>query len=440
MALRPSFAATAAAGLALAIRSAVDIARPASVLRQKKLRRIAYGAGGLLVVLLITLGLSQLKPAAPEVERSTVWIDAVKRGPMLRQVRGLGTLVPEEIRWIPAATEGRVERIVVQPGSEVAADTVILELSNAELEQQAMEAESQARAAAAQYSELRVRLRSQRLDQQAAAARVQAEYAQAKLRADTDAQLAKQGLIADLTLQLSKVAAEELANRHRIEQERLDIADDAVRAQLAVQAAAVEQARALARLRRSQVSALGVKAGLAGVLQQVPVEVGQRVTPGTNLARVAQPGRLKAVVRIAETQARDVQIGQSASIDTRNGIVEGRVARIDPAVQNGTVTVDVALVSALPRGARPDLTVDGTIELERLADVLFVGRPAQGQPDSTVGLFRLEEDGATASRTKVKLGRASVNTIEVVEGLKVGDQVVLSDTSQWDSFDRIRLN
>jgi HlyD family secretion protein len=417
----------------------MDIARP-SMARQRRLRRIVYGAAGLILVSLITLGLSRLKPAAPSVERATVWIDTVKRGPMLRQVRGLGTLVPEDIRWIPATTEGRVERIVVHPGTNVKPETVLLELSNPEVELQALDAESQLRAAEAQYTELKVRLESQRLDQAAAAARVQAEYHQAKMKADTDEQLATEGLIADLNLKLSKVTAEELANRDRIEQKRLEISGESVEAQLAVQRAQVEQRKALARLRRSQVDALKVRAGMGGVLQLVPVEVGQRVAPGTNLARVAEPSRLKAVIRIAETQAKDIQQGQVASIDTRNGVVPGKVSRIDPAAQNGTVTVDVALEGELPKGARPDLSVEGNVELERLDDVLYVGRPAQGQGDSLIGLFRLNESGSEATRVKVKLGRFSVNTIEVVEGLKVGDQVILSDTSAWDAFDRIRLN
>jgi HlyD family secretion protein len=404
------------------------------------MRRIAMGAGGLLAVLLITLGLSRLKPAAPSVERSTVWIDTVKRGPMLRQVRGLGTLVPEDVRWIPAQTEGRVERHVILPGTPVKPDSVILELSNPELELKALEAESQLRAAEAAYSELAVRLKSQRLDQEAAAARVHADYASARMRAEADEQLAKDGLVADITVKTSRVSADELQNRDRVEQERLAIGGEAVEAQLKVQAAQVEQAKALARLRREQFNALKVRAGMEGVLQLLPVEVGSRVTPGTNLARVAHPGKLKAVIRIAETQARDVQNFQKATVDTRNGVVEGHVARIDPSAQQGTVTVDVALDGALPKGARPELSVDGTIELERLANVLYVGRPAQGQAESLVGLFRLGEDGVEASRVKVQLGRASVNTVEIVSGLKEGDQVVLSDTSAWDAFDRLRLN
>jgi len=417
----------------------MDIARPSRA-REKKMRQLAAGGAVIVAVLLITLGLSRLKPAAPTVERSTVWVDTVKRGEMLRQVRGLGTLVPEEIRWIPALTEGRVERRVLDPGSEVKADSVILELSNPELELTVLEAESRLRAAEAAYTELKVRLESQRLDQQAAAARVQADFHQARLRADADEELAREGLIADITLKVSKVTADELGNRNGIEQKRLEIAREAVDAQLAVQQAAVEQQRALARLRRSQFQALKVRAGIDGVLQVVPVEVGQRVTPGTNLARVAQPGRLKAVVRVAETQAKDVQIGQKATIDTRNGVVAGHVIRVDPSSQNGTVGVDLAFDAALPKGARPDLSVDGTIELERLENVLYVGRPAQGQPESLVGLFRLEAGTSEANRVKVRLGRASVNTVEIVEGLKEGEQVVLSDTSAFDAHDRIRLN
>jgi HlyD family secretion protein len=359
---------------------------------------------------------------------------------MVREVRGLGTLVPEEIRWIPAVTNARVERLVLLPGTKVATDSVILELSNPELEMQALEAESEARAAEARYTELKVRLQSQNLDQRAAAERVEAEARQARLRADADGELAKNGLIAGLTLKLSQSAADELENRQKIERQRLGIADEAIEAQLRAQQAAVDQRRSQARLRRSQVDALHVRAGIDGVLQVVPVEVGQQVAPGTNLARVARPDRLKAVVRVPETQARDVVPGQKAVVDTRNGVVEARVIRVDPAVQNGTVTVDLSLVGELPKGARPDLTVDGTIELERLANVMHVGRPAMGQPQSTVGLFRLVKGTNEAVRVKVRLGQASVSTIEVAEGLDVGDEVILSDTSAWDAADRIRLN
>jgi HlyD family secretion protein len=415
----------------------MDIPRP-DIARKKKQRRIVIGAAAALVVLGATLGVSRLKPAAPSVD-STVWIDEVKRGPMVRQVRGLGTLVPEEIRWIAAATQGRVERLVVLPGTPVKADSVLIELSNPEVELAALEAVSQLRAAEAQLAELKVRLESQRLNQEADLARVESEARQAQMRAETDAVLAKQGLVADLNRKLSEVAAEELGKRETVERKRLSIAGDSIRAQLAVQEAAVEQARALAGLRRGQQEALRVRAGIDGMLQQVPVEVGQQVTPGTNLARISQPERLKAVVRIPETQARDVQIGQEAAVDTRNGVIAGRVSRVDPAVQNGTVTVDVALTGELPRGARPDLTVDGTIQLERLANVLYVGRPAQGQPESTVGLFRVVPGTNEARRVKVELGRASVSTIEVRSGLAEGDKVILSDMSAWDAHDRVRV-
>ena len=416
----------------------MDIPRPDAA-RKRRTRRIVVTAASAVGVLAVSLGLSRLKPAAPAVPRSTVWIDTVKRGPMLRQVRGLGTLVPEEVRWIPAATEGRVERIVIQPGTVVSADTVVLELSNPEVELRALETESQVRAGEAAYNELKVRLQSQQLDQEAAAARLQAEYQQARLRAEADDQLAREGLVADITRQISRSAADELQNRVEIDKKRLAIAGQSIAAQLQVQAADLEQRRALARLRRQQRLALRVSPGVDGVLQQVSVEVGQQVAPGTNLARVVQPERLKAVIRVPETQARDLLIGQAASVDTRNGIVSGRVSRIDPAVQNGTVTVDIALQGTLPKGARPDLTVDGTVELERLADVIQVGRPAQGQPEGRLSLFRLEGDGVHARRVAVHLGRASVSTVEILEGLAPGDQVVLSDTSAWDASDRIRL-
>ena len=417
----------------------MDIARP-DLLEKKKKRQLTWIGVGVAAVVLLTLGVSRLKPAAPTVERATVVIDTVKRGEMVREVHGLGTLVPEDIRWIPALTEARVERRVLLPGTVVKADDVILELSNPELENQAREADSQARASEASLTELKVRLESQLLDQKAAAARVSAECRQARLRADADAELHKNGLIADITLKISQSAADELENREKMEQQRLAIAGEAIEAQLKVQQADLENKRAAARLRRSQVEALHLRAGIDGVLQQVPVEVGQRVSQGTNLARVARPEKLKAEIRIPETQAKDVVQGQKASVDTRNGIVAGRVIRVDPAVQNGTVTVDIALVGELPKGARPDLTVDGTIELERLADAVYVGRPAMGQPQSTIGLFRIVKGTNEAIRVRVALGQGSVSTIVVKEGLEVGDEVILSDTSAWDSADRIRLN
>ncbi|MBZ5536340.1 MAG: efflux RND transporter periplasmic adaptor subunit [Acidobacteriia bacterium] len=417
----------------------MDIPRK-SAARQRLIKRIIYITIAIILISATTVVLSRLKPAAPTVERATVWIDTVKRGPMLRQVRGLGTLVPEEIRWIPATTEGRVERRLIDPGTQVRPNSVLLELSNPTLVQVALDAEMQVKGAEARLADLRVTLQSQQLTQKAGAAQVEAEYKQAQLRADTDAELARQGLTADLNRQLSALAAEQLGNRNRIEKERLAISGDSIKAQLAVQQAEVERLRALADLKRQQVDQLHVRAGLEGVLQQVPVEIGQQVTAGTNLARVAEPRKLKAELKIAETQAKDVQIGQVASIDTRNGIISGHVVRIDPAVVAGTVTVDVKLEGALPDGARPDLSVEGTIELERLTDVVYVGRPVQGQAFSTVGLFKLVEDGKDAIRVPVKLGRSSVNTIEIVEGLQVGDQVILSDMSAQDRSDRIRLN
>lgn len=417
----------------------MDIARP-DLAQKKKRRQIVLGTAAVLGLLLLTLGVSQLEPAAPSVDGASVWIDEVKRGPMLRQVRGLGTLVPEELRWIAATTDGRVERRLILPGREVEPDSVILELSNPELQQLALEAVSNLRAAEAQLAELRVRLQSERLNQEATLAQMESEARQARLQADADATLGEQGLVADLTRQISTVAAEEMEKRVAFERERLAIADQAIQAQLAVQEASVQQVRALARLRQDQVEGLRVKAGIEGVLQQVPVEVGEQVTAGTNLARISQPEKLKAMVRIAETQARDVRIGLEAKVDTRNGIIPGRVSRVDPAVQNGTVTVDIELRGDLPKGARPDLTVDGTIEIERLDDVLFVGRPTQGQPESAVGLFRLVPGTDEAQRVRVELGRASVSTIEVRDGLAEGDRVVLSDTSEWDNHDRIRLN
>jgi HlyD family secretion protein len=416
----------------------MDIQRP-DISRKRRTRRIIYGGSALVAVALLTWGFGKLKPAAPSVDRSTVWVDTVKRGPMLRQVRGLGTLVPEEIRWIPAQTDGRVERIVIRPGAIVKPDSVILELSNDELQQSTMDATWQRKASEAELTNVRARLQSDLLTTRANAATVQSDYNQAKLQVQTNEELFKFGLTSELILKLSQVRAQELGGRNLIEQERVATFKNAAEAQIAVQQARVEQLRALEQLKHTQIEALRVRAGVAGVLQLVPVEVGQRFTPGTNLARVADPSRLKAQVRIAETQAKDIQIGQLASVDTRNGVVEGKVARIDPSVVNGTVTVDVVFEGPLPQGARPDLTVDGTIEIERLAEVIYLGRPAFGQERSTVGLFLLTDGGQGARRVQVKLGRSSVNTIEILEGLQPGDQVILSDMSAQDNYDRIRL-
>ena len=417
----------------------VDIQRPSSVARNKKIRHIAYAGLGLLAIAGITVALSRLRPADPTVDRGSVWFDTVQRGPMVRSVRGLGTLVPVEIRWIPAVTAGRVERIVVYPGTPVDPDTVILELSNPSQTQAALEAESQLKAAQARLTSLRAQLQNDLLAQQSAAASVESEYQQARLQAEADAELARENLISAIQSKVSTMKADALASRNAVEKKRLEQMTDSIKSQLAVQEEEVDRARALAALRRSEVGALKVRPGVKGMLQQVPVEVGAQVATGQNLARVADPLRLKAELKIAETQAKDVEIGQVAQVDTRNGIIPGRVARIDPAAQGGQVTVDVALEGDLPKGARPDLQVDGTIELERLSDVLFVGRPTYGQEQSVVGLFKLLADGQTAERVKVTLGRASVNTIEVKDGLKAGDVVVLSDMSAWDAFDRVRI-
>ena len=417
----------------------MDIARP-DLLRKRKIRRRAYAGVATIIVVLITVGVSRLQPAAPRVDRDTVYLDTVERGPMVRQVRGTGTLVPEAIRWIPATTEGTVERIVIRPGADVRPDTVILELRNPELEQTALEAELQLAAAEARYRSREVELESQMLTQRAALATVESELTQATLQLEADQQLADKGLVSQLVLKQSQARAQELEIRYGLEQERLQIEAASVEAQLAVEQADVDSVRTLWQLRQDQVADLKVRAGIHGVLQQVPLDEGQRVTTGTNLARVGDPSVLKAELRIAETQAKDIQIGQAAAIDTRNGIIPGHVVRIDPAVENGTVTVDVTLDGDLPRGARPDLTVDGTIELERLDDVIFVGRPVFGQEESVISLFRLDADSDEARRVTVGLGRASVNTIEVLEGLQPGDRVVLSDMSAWDAFDRVRLN
>jgi HlyD family secretion protein len=415
----------------------MDIARPSNP-RRKLIRRLTYGGTAVFAVAAAGIGVARLTPAAPGVDRATVWVDTVKRGPMVRDVRGLGTLVPEDIRWIPATTQGRVEAIVLRPGTVVKANSLILELTNPELEQEVVEAKLKVDAAEAGLESLRVQTENDYLQQKSTAASVTAEYNKAKMSAEMNEALAEKQLVSALTLRQSQVDAEQLATRMQIANDQLATYARSIKARLAAQESEVAQARAILALKQQQRDALHVRAGLDGVLQVVPVEVGQQVAPGTNLARVANPGRLKAEVKIAETQAKDLQIGQKARIDTRNGIVDGVVARIDPSVQNGTRTVDVTLIGDLPAGAVPDLSVDGTIELERLGDVLFVGRPASGQEQSAVGLFRVQPDG-TATRVQVRLGRSSVNTVEVVSGLTVGEQVILSDMSAWDNFDRVRL-
>jgi len=416
----------------------MDIQRDPSVKRNKKMRRIALAAAGAVALLAITVAIYSLEPAAYPVDRDALYTDTVKRGDMVRQVRGPGTLVPEEVRWIPARTVGRVERIT-QPGIEVGPETVILELANPELLQEVEDAELALRAAEADYRNLQAQLDSELLEKQAAHEAVKADLAGARLEAEANAELAGSGLIPDIELKRSRLEEGRLESRLSIEERRLEKAADSVAARLAARRAQVEQLAAAARLRHSQAGSLEVRAGISGVLQEVPVEVGQQVQTGEILARVARPDTLKAELQIPETQAKDVTVGQHAQIDTRNGVVPGRVVRIDPAVQNGYVLVDVALEGELPRGARPDLSVDGTIQIEKLEDILYVGRPAYGESGSTIQLFEVVGDGDRAVRVDVVLGRASVNTIEVVSGLEEGDVVILSDPSAWDGHDRLKL-
>ena len=421
----------------------MDLARP-DIARRKKRQRIVWSTVATVALVALTFGFSQLKPAAPSVEKTSVWFDTVKRGQMLRQVRGNGTLVPEQIQFVQSETEGRVERILVQPGAQVSADTVLMELSNAELKQAAFDAEYEVKIGEAQLAKLKVQLQSDKLSQKAQLATLKSEAEQARLVADADESLFKAGLIPALVSRQSRSKADDLVGRVSIEEQRLAIGDESAEAQLAASAAELDKTRALLALKRRQLAALEVRAGIDGVLQQIgdgqPIQVGQRVSPSATLAKIVQPTRLKAEIKVPETQAKDVIIGQLAQIDTRNGVIPGSVIRVDPAVVNGTVTVDVKLDGPLPKGARPDLSIDGTIELERLDDVLYVGRPVQGQSDATIGLFRLIDAGRGAVRVPVKLGRSSVSTIEVLQGLEVGDQVILSDMSAWDAHDRVRLN
>jgi len=417
----------------------MDIARP-DLARTKRKRRLIITFGAVVAVLSISVVVARLKPAAPSVDKNLVWIDTVKRGSMVRQVRGIGTLVPEEIRWIAARTQGRVERIVLRPGAAVTPESVILVLANPTVKQAALDAESELKSAEAELITFKVQLERGVLDAESGLATAKSAYETTRLQAEVNEDLFKDGLVSALELRRSKVAEEDATSRYQIEKKRYAFTQDSIAPQLAVKQASVDRASAQAQLRRDDADALNVRAGMNGVLQELPVEVGAQVQPGANVARVVDPTHLKAEVRIAETQARDIQIEQLASIDTRNGLIEGRVSRIDPSVQNGTVTVDIRLVGQLPRGARPALSVDGTIELERLENINYVGRPATGQERSAIGLFRLADDGVHAERTTVQLGRSSVNTIEILAGLQPGDRVILSDTSQWDSSNRIKLN
>src|SRR5437899_4634369 len=419
----------------------MDIARP-EFKRQNRKRQVVLLSVGSVLLIAATIGVSRLKPAAPEVERSTVWTDTVKRGSMLRQVRGLGSLIPSQefTRQIPAETEATVVRIRMLPGSQVKADNILLEMSNPQAEQAALDAKLQLKAAEAEYQSLRVRLQSDLMNQKAGAATVTSDYTQAQRQADTDKALYDLGVISGLAYKNSKSKADELTTRNNLEGERLNINQKAIETQMAEQQAKVDQIRALAELKQKQLDALKVRAGIEGVLVDLPLQVGQHVTPGTMLAKVVQADHLIAELKVAETQARDVQIGQPAVVDTHNGTVSGEVTRVDPAVQNGTVTVDVKLTGELPRGARPDLSVDGTIDLEKHDNVLYVGRPAFGQESSTISLFKLDPDAKGGVRVPVKVGRASVSSIQVLEGLHEGDTVILSDMSRYDNTDRIRLD
>jgi len=423
----------------------MDVPRGKEVARRKLIRRIVMIVVVLAAIPLITWGLSRLKPAAPSVDGATVWRDTVKRGPMVRDVRGLGTLVVEQYRWIPAAFDSRVEKINFLPGVTVHANDVVMVTSNPDMELAAADLEWQIKAAQANLENLRVTLETQQLAQKATTEQVKSDMEQAELQADRDSQLTKLGLKSDLDTKLSVAKWQELKGRYALSKEQLDISDQSVKAQMDAQKVGIEKLQAAYKLKKEQVEELIIRAGAEGTLTQLgtsatPLEVGMRVAPGAILAKIAQPNKLKATLKIPETQVKDVAIGQAASIDTRNGIIPGHVSRIDPAAVNGTVDVDVTLEGALPPGARPDLSVDGTITLERLTDVVFVGKPVIGQPGAKITLFKLDADGKEAQRVPVTLGRASVNNIEVVDGLKVGDQVILSDMSSQDAYNRIRLN
>jgi HlyD family secretion protein len=419
----------------------MDISRP-DIKKKKMQRQWVAAVCGVVAVAAVAFFVMRLKPAAPEVDRATVWTDVVKRGPLLRQVRGPGTLVPREdkIRMIPSETEATVVRIRVLPGAKVEPETILIDLVDPTLTQELLDAQLALKGAQADFINTRAKVQSDLMDQKAIGATVNADYSQAQLQAKTDKSLYDLGVISGLTYSASKGKADELVTRDDLEKQRLTLNEKAIETQLAVQQTKVDQAKALLGLKQKQLDALSVRAGISGVLVEVDHQVGEHVTAGTTLAKVVQPDQLKASLKIAETQARDIQIGQPAEVDTHNGVIDGKVMRIDPSVLNGTRTVDVELSGALPSGAVPDLSVDGTIDLDRMADVLYVGRPAFGNENSTISLFKLSEDGKTALRVPVKVGRASVNSIQVIEGLQPGDTVILSDMSRQDNTDRIRLN
>jgi HlyD family secretion protein len=421
----------------------MDIARPD--IKQKKFRRNAAWIGaGVVVLAAAAVGVYRLKPAAPTVDASAIWPDTVKRGPMIRQVRGLGTLVPREdsIELIPVQTDATVVRIRVLPGTIVTPDTVLMDLSDPLLQQELLNAQLALKGAEADYKSLQATLQSTLMDKKAADAAVTASYTQDQLQAQTNKQLFDLGVISGLVYSQSKSTAEQLTAQHQISQEQLDVNQKAILVQLASAQTKIDQAKALLDLYQKQQQALEVRAGISGVLAPLatPVQVGQHVTVGTSVAEVIQLDKLKAALQIAETQAHDIHPGQPAEIDTHNGIVDGHVTRIDPSVVNGTRTVDVSLDGALPPGAVPQLSVDGTIDLQRLKDVLYVGRPAFGNENSTISLFRMDPDGKTAARVQVKVGEASVTQIQILEGLKEGDRVILSDMSRYDSTDKVRLD
>ena len=416
----------------------MDIVRP-EIKHKKKMRRIAYIVAAVVLIPLMTYALSRLKPAAPSVDSGTVWTGTVKRGPMLRDVRGLGTLVPETIRLIPAVTDGQVQTRYLLPGTPVKANTVIFDLVNPQLQQETLDAEYQLKGAQAAYEQTKAQLQNQLMDKRTSAASISSQYRTAEMVKQTKEELGANGLAPQLDVKTAQVQAEELAKENDLAQKEVETFNNSIASQLAVQEATVNQKRAMYELKKSQMDQLHIRPGIDGMLQELDVEVGQKVTMGTVLARVAQPTHLKAQLKIAETQAKDILIGQKATVDTHNGIIPGHVTRIDPAVVNGTVTVDVGLDGPLPTGARPDLSVEGTVEIERLADVLFVERPVHGEANSTVGIFKVVDDGKEAERVQVQLGRTSVNTVEILKGLQIGDKVILSDMSAWDNYDRVQL-
>jgi len=406
--------------------------------KSQKGKRILIGVGTVAVLVVGTLALRSLEPAAPKIDRNTIWLDSVQRGPFEISVRGPGTLVPEQIRWITAVTSGRVESRLLEPGEEVTPETIILEMTNPDVQLESLEAQRQLAAAKASLISLETALETQRLNQIGVVASTKSQYNAAKREAQAADTLVKRNLISGFEAQGAWDTAEEMEARYQVELDRLDLFTRTIDEQLVLQREQVDRLKAVFEFQRDRVASMKVRAGAHGVLRELPLEIGQWAQSGQTLAVVVEPGRLKAVLRIPETQARDIAIGQNARIDTRNGIIDGQVMRIDPAVQNGTVTVDVRLISELPRGARPDLSVDGTIQIEYLSDVLYVSRPAYGQANSTVGMFKLQDNGE-AVRVNVRLGRSSVSTIEVVDGLVEGDLVVVSDMSRWDRFDRVRI-